>query len=223
MKETFIDILGLHILEPVTVLTDVLLSIFCIYFYNKLNFQGNKPLLGKYWRLFFLFIGLATFIGAISHGLKSYFSLEIHSLSRMIMCISSIPASYYLLKATIELSDKNKTKYSKISLIAMCVLTIFTMLINNFILIVINAVVVISITLIIHYRTYKKGYIGSGYIVAGFAFSLSSVIVHLGKLSINDWVTFRDISHIIMNIGLYIIFTGVLLKTKTLQAEQQKA
>ncbi len=225
MKETFIDILGLHILEPVTVLTDILLSIFCIYFYNKLNFQGNQALLGKYWRLFFLFIGLATFIGAIAHGFKSYFSEEVYYFVWMTMNVSSIPSSYYLLKATIELSeftDEQKAKLTRISFFAMLLLTIFTMLLNNFVLIKINAAIVIILALIRHYHTYKKGYSGSGYIVAGFAFSLSSVVVHSAQLSISEWFNFKDISHVIMNISLYIIFTGVLLKTKALQTEKRK-
>ena len=220
MKETFIDIFGFHVLEPVTVLTDILLSIFCIYFYNKLNFPGNKAVLGKYWRMFFLYIGISTFIGAVAHGFRSYFSSEAFYFLWMTMNLSSIPSSYYLLKATIELSEfKDETKFrlTMITLAATILLTILTLIINNFVLIKINAGLVVILALIRHYHTYKKGYTGSGYIVFGFAFSLSSILVHTAQLSISEWFNFRDISHVIMNISLYIIFTGVLIKTRLIQ------
>ncbi len=224
MKETFIDIFEFHLLEPVTVLTDILLSIFCIYFYNKLNFPGNKATLGKYWRFFFLFMGISTFIAAIAHGCKAYFSNQVFYFIWMAMNISSIPSAYYLLKATIELSeftDQLKRRLTTISLAAMLLLTVLTVYINNFALIKVNAGIVILLALVRHYHTYKKGYQGSGYIVFGFAFSLSSIVVHTTQYSLHEWFNFKDISHVIMNISLYIIFTGVLMKTRNEDNLQQ--
>lgn len=196
-----------------------------MYFYNKLNFPGNKLMLGKYWRLFFLFIGISTFVGAIAHGLKDYFSNNVFYYVWMLMNVTSIPSSYYLLKATIELSefsDKLKKQLTIVAFTAMLGLTILTITINHFVFIKINAVIVIFLALIRHYHTYKKGYTGSGYIFFGFAFSLTSAIVHTAQLSIsNDWFSYKDISHVIMNISLYIIFVGVALKTKALSAQEE--
>ncbi len=220
LEQTFIDIFHFRLLEPVTVLTDVLLSIFCMYFYNKLNFPCHAKKLGLYWRLFFLFMGISTFIGAIAHGCKLYFSNEVFYFVWMTMNVCSIPSAYYLLKATIELSEfkpELKKRLTLLAATAMTLLMLLTMWMNNFVLIKVNAGIVITLTLIRHYHTYKKGYSGSGYIVFGFAFSLLSIIVHTAQLSISNWFNFKDISHVIMNISLYIIFTGVLLKTRSIQ------
>lgn len=212
---TYFDLLGCRIAEPVTVLTDILLSVFCFYFYNKLHVAKHQTELGKYWRFFFLFIGLSTFIGAVAHGLKEYMPQGLFHMVWMTMNLISIPSSYYLLKVTITLShftEEKKKNLSSISLVGMCFLGLFTIIYNQFDIIKINAAVVILLTLVRHYHSYKRGYTGCGYIFFGFAFSLLSVIVHSLKISYSEWFNFKDISHVIMNISLYIIFTGVLLK-----------
>lgn len=216
LRETYIDILNVHITEPTTAFTDLLLALACLVFYRKLELTSitqRTPL--KYWRLFFLFIGISTCIGAIAHGFRSYFSDTQFFVIWLLMNVTSIPSSFYLLKATIDITDFSNQKkkiLSQLSLGLMMLLAVVTCYANSFLLIKINAGVVILITLIKQYATYKKGLIGSGNIVFGFVFSLSSIVVHSLKLSVNDYFNFKDISHVIMLISLYIIFMGVFLK-----------
>jgi hypothetical protein len=211
VSETSILISGHALYEPTTVITDLIISLSCAVFafYLKRT-QGDKEQ-KKYWLLFFIFIGLSTLIGAIAHGFKPYFQPKVYYVVWMLMNLTSIPSSFYLLKATIGISNyspEKKKELGRYALYAMIVLALLTVVINQFVLIKINAGIVILLTIIRHVQTQKQGWAGSGLIWGGFAFSLSSLIVHTAKLSYSEWFNFKDISHVIMNISLAIIWIG---------------
>lgn len=216
MNETSVNIFGHALYEPVTVVTNLLISFSCAYFFMKLR-SGTDQKLRNYWRFFFFYIGLSTFIGGIAHGFKPYFSEQGFYILWMTMNLTSIPSSYYLLKATIETTGyapETKVKLGYAAIGAAAVLAILTVILNNFVLIKINAGIVILLTIIRHAVLLKKAWPGAVYILGGFAFSLSSLVVHTAKLSLSDWFNFKDISHVIMNISLAVIFIGVSLKTR---------
>jgi hypothetical protein len=162
-------------------------------------------------------MGIASIIGALTHGLRSYFSNEDYYFIWLIMNLAGIPCSYFLLQANIELSKLNpelKSTLSKLSILLTSILTVMVIGLNNFILVKINAGLVIGLTLYNHFKTYRKGRQGSGFILFGFAISTSSLVVHGLQISYSDWFNYKDISHIIMSISLYVIFLGVMLKMR---------
>lgn len=214
IQETNILLSGIRIDEPVTVLTNLILSVFSFYFYfhlGKLKTIGTN--LSKYWRLFFLFIAIANTIAAFTHGFKSYFSKEDYYYVWMIMNMAGIPASYFLLLTNLEsasITQRLKTNLQFIAALLTISLVIFMYLINDISLVKVNAGLVILITLFAHLITYRKGLPGSKLILRGFIVSILTLFVHTMRLSIHDYLNYKDISHIIMNIGLYIIFLGVV-------------
>ncbi len=216
MTETFIDI-GIRILEPVTAITDLMLGLFCIWFYRRLALPVKSHPLLRFWRLFFLSIGISTLLGTVAHGLRFYMNEPTFKAVWMLMNLTSIVSSYFLLLATIEIQFRNPEmirRMQHISLLITLLLVSVTMYFNDFNLIKIYAGLIILIALITHFSTYKKGIKGSGYITFGFTFSLSSIWVHTQQLSIDDYFNFKDISHVIMLISLYFIFMGAMLKTR---------
>ncbi|MBE0654263.1 MAG: hypothetical protein IH594_10730, partial [Bacteroidales bacterium] len=73
--ETFIDIFGIRILEPVTTLTDLLVAAVCFYAFFKLMRINRPELHFKFMSWFFLSMGIATtFGGLIGHGFLYMFS-----------------------------------------------------------------------------------------------------------------------------------------------------
>ncbi|MFL5752094.1 MAG: DUF6962 family protein [Bacteroidia bacterium] len=216
MKETVITIFGHALYEPVTVITNLFISLTCAYFFIRLRSADNQAKLLKYWRLFFFYIGLCAFIGSIAHGFKPYFSLTGFYILWMAMNVSNLPGSYYLLKAGIEISgfrDDVKRKLNVAIFIYMGIIAVLTVILNNFQLIKINALIVILFTIVQHFRAWRKGLPGNGYIWGGYAFSITALIVHTAKLSVSEWFNFKDLSHIIMNITLIILYIGVRKKT----------
>jgi len=162
-------------------------------------------------------MAISTLVGALTHGLKNHFSSNEFYYIWLFMNLASIPASYFLLQANIQLSkwdEVTKKKLSIASAIVTLLLAIMVISVNQFLLIKVNAGLIILITLITHFQTYKKGIKGSGWIVFGFAFSSLSILVHTMQFSLHTYFNYKDISHVIMNIGLYIIFLGAILKSQ---------
>ena len=63
---TSIDIAGIKILEPVTTITDLLVTVVCFYAFFHLRTHSHKQTKHvKFYRYFFLFMGLATLLGGI--------------------------------------------------------------------------------------------------------------------------------------------------------------
>ncbi len=218
MKETWYDIAGIHIQEPVTVVTNMLIVGTCAFLYYKVGRKNTeKSLLVKYWRLFFFFFGLNALIGSVAHGFKSYFSPDTFYYVWLCMNLASVPITYYLLRANIELSKftpKNKRICEIIVLCLSLIFAVLTAITNTFAMVKINALIAILVTIVSHYRAYKYRRPGSGYITFGFTFSILALVVHGAKLSFGDWFNFKDISHVMMNITLCIIYAGVLLELR---------
>lgn len=215
MKETAIDILGLHLQEPVTVVTNLLITVSCILLYFKLNVDSHRLKLKKYWRLFFVFFGVSALIGAFAHGFKSYFEPNVFYYIWMTMNLSALPITYFLFKANITLtgaSEKYKQQMHYFVISTILVFVIITVLTNNFVAIKIVGGIAILTTIITHTQSYRKKIKGSGWITFGFTFSISTLIIHTAKISFSDWFNFKDISHVLMNISLCFIFIGVKQK-----------
>jgi hypothetical protein len=216
VKETVINIFGHALYEPVTVLTNLFIVLSCAWFFLNLSRSANQTALLNYWKWFFFFIGLSAFIGAIAHGFKPYFSLTLFSMIWLCMNLSNLPASYYLLKAGIEISgfsDSLQKRLNQAALIYIVIAVILTIIFNHFLLIKINALIVIVFTIIQHFRAWRKGFPGNGQIWGAYVFSLVALVVHTAQLSVSEWFNFKDISHVIMNVTLIILFIGVKIKT----------
>ncbi len=201
--------------------TDLLLSIFCVYFYQKLRLPTKSEPLLKFWRLFFLIFGLSTFIGTVAHGLKFYMSESMFYSVWMAMNLSSVLSSFFLLLATIEIVGKgNPNRIKKLQTLTIILTSVaVTIALNEFSIVKIYAGFIILLALFRNYTTFKQGIKGSGQIAFGFAFSLLSILVHSAKFSLHEYFNFKDLSHVIILISLYFIFAGAMTKTRFLMAE----
>jgi len=74
MEQPSIDIFGITIWEPVTMLTDIILAIFCFYFYRRIS-KAKSTERGKwYFAQFFLWMSINTFLGGVmGHGFLPHF------------------------------------------------------------------------------------------------------------------------------------------------------
>ncbi|MBV6644068.1 MAG: hypothetical protein KI790_01385, partial [Cyclobacteriaceae bacterium] len=64
------DIGGVIISEPVTAITNILITLTCLYAFRKL--RSSKDLSVKNWSFFFLTLGISAFVGAFGHLLSHY-------------------------------------------------------------------------------------------------------------------------------------------------------
>lgn len=180
--------------------------------YFKLYRSPQEAKLSRYWRFFFLFFGINAFVGFITHGFKSYFTEQQFYYVFLTMNLASVPITFSLMKANVEntnLKTDTKKNFNVVIFIASAIFVAITIMSNTFVVVKISALISILLTIIVYTATYRKGFAGHGYIVCGFAVSISALVVHGAKLSFSDWFNFKDISHVIMIISLILIFMGI--------------
>jgi hypothetical protein len=207
---TFINLLGLTIYEPVTILTNLFLTFYCVYCFLKMNAKSYN--LAKFWAWFFLLIGMSSLIGSLAHGAHFQLGNLFFQIVLFLMNAVSLIAIFFCFKATNTYASLHKNppkkRYTYLVLAWVGVLLIFTLFYNNFVLIKIHAGIVLLYSLIVHYLTYRRQQSGSGWIVAGILIAFLSIVVHSLKLSVNDWFNYKDIAHCIMLLSLIAIFKG---------------
>jgi hypothetical protein len=225
IKDTEINI-GFLLSEPITVLTNIFITLSCVYFYFSIQREKQHKDWSAHWKNFFLWIGISAFLGGIFHGSKYCLSLGSQESVKLIMNLASIPASYSLLRISAQILPlKNSTQklLNRVSLLSMGVLTLVTIYINQFFIVKIIAGIVILISIFSHNYSFRKGILNNNFVTYGFLFSLSSIVVHSLKLSLNDWFNFKDISHVIMNISLFSIFFGVISQSRYTQDPENQS
>jgi len=213
---TYIIFLGAIIFEPMTILTNMFITVFCCFAFYKIN-KINVNLARK-WAWFFLLIGTSSLLGSIGHGV--HFQLGATFLRTMVFLMNavSLVAIYFCFKAAnIYMSTgKDSGKYATyLVLLWILVLLVITFIQNNFLLIKIHAGIVLTYSLAVHLLTYKKP--GSSLISWGIIVSFLSIIVHSMHLSFSEWFNYKDTAHIIMLVSLVMIYKGVTTKLFSLK------
>lgn len=207
---TYIILCGVIIFEPVTILTNLFITVFCLFAFFKL--RRNKTPLAIQWSMFFLLIGLSSSTGSLAHG--THFQLGELFLKSTVFMMNAISliAIYFCFKSANTYFSQNKPSQKKyinyLVITWIVILLIVTLLQNNFLLIKIHAGIVLTYSLVIHLIFYKKGGKGSGYVAGGIIVSFLSIVTHSLKLSVSDWFNYKDISHVIMLISLMLMYKG---------------
>jgi hypothetical protein len=193
------------------------MAIICLWFYGKLRGSPNPGV--KYWSLFFLFFCLNSLAGIVRHGFASYFSQEVNTRVWMFLNnLLNVPCAFALLKANLEVAYSPQERKKMLNLVIVASSVLFTALIiiiNKFWVGMINSSLAMLITFI-HYIVLnnRKRISGAGLVALGFGFSFLSVLVFAAKISLNDWFNHKDIAHVIIIIGLSIIYRGVKKSTE---------
>jgi hypothetical protein len=205
---------GLRITEPTTAITDLIIAIVAIIL--SLLIYGhvktvNKNLVGKdlYWCMFFLFMGLSTFAGAITHGLRFYLPGNKLVCTFLFMNGLSLVSSLFAQLATIEYEIKGKKPWMRIVTVIGFILFLVTVLtVQSFAVTNIYATLTFLFVLYHHWRSWKNGKLPSKYIVYGILISFITAIVFLMKISFSEWFNHKDIAHVFILISIIVMFRG---------------
>lgn len=200
------------ITEPVTSITDVILAIISFTLFFRVRSNCVKSEFHNAWRMFFLFMGITTAIGAITHGLADELGPKLHYDLWMLMTISPSIAVFYSIKATIQFSYANiywTRIFNWLNIIVLSIFITCTLLWNNFEILKIHAGIGVMVILITHIKAMTLNHFGSGLIVSAFIISLLTIAIHSFQISLSVWFNFKDISHVMIMISLILIYTGV--------------
>jgi len=208
---TYITLFGFKLFEPVTILTNSIITIYCLFVYfrtQKFNHQ-----ISRHWGIFFLLMSLSSLFASLTHGIHSQLGDAFLRITWFLMNSVSLIGIYFFYRAAFIYSNLEKENTTQIlnytAVVWMISLLVITLFLNNFLLIKIHAGIVLFYSLIVHFITFRKNQAGSGYIVAGIIISFSSIIVHSLKLSFGEWFNYKDISHVIVLTSMIFLFKGV--------------
>lgn len=206
--------LGLRIDEPITTLTDLLVSAVCFYAWYKLGKHTvvTKSLL--YFRYYFLLMALATLLGGlIGHAFLYAFSF-IWKLPGWIVSMFSVAliersAIAYAKAHVPEKVGKFFLTLNVLELITIMSITLYTL---NFKWVEFHSgygllAIVFPFHAYVYYKTKDEG---SRTIIIAVAIASVAALVFMNKIALHTWFNHLDISHTLMAVAAYVFYLGAL-------------
>jgi hypothetical protein len=207
-----IELFGIEINEPVTILTDLLISAVCFYAAAQFAKIKSGGVIGSLLFYYMLTMGLATAIGGIvGHGLMNYLDFG-WKLPGWLMSMFSITlierASIFYAKPLI---DRRLVRFfmwlNIIELLTFAYISFSTL---DFFYVEVHAAygllfVVTSFSIVVYSKTKDLG--ARDFLVAVF-FSCLAALFFTTKWGIGPWFTHFDICHVFMAISSWFFFIG---------------
>jgi hypothetical protein len=204
MLQPSISFSGFTLHEPITVLTDLVLSGFCLY----LSFKTGKSY-AKFWSAFFLTMSFATLIGALGHGLY----IDKNNILQWISRTAGIVSVFWGEIASVMMLLKSRIRSILVVLVSLqlAIAIAFILQRNEFKVVVTNGSIGFGLVVaLVQIYLIFKGHLGSKYILAGIAVNAIAGLIHKFQIAPSKWFNHNDLGHVIMIFGLYFIAKGAL-------------
>jgi hypothetical protein len=213
-KQPSVWIGNLKIDEPVTMITDLLVSAVCLYSFLKLS-KLNRP--GKthlYFRLYFLLMFIATFLGGvIGHGFLYAFSFAWKLPGWIVSMLSVALIERSSIENAKPLIDPRVGRFFLIlNLLELATIMTITMVSLNFKWVEFHSGYgLLGVVLPFHlYAWYKTKDKGSFLVIIAVLIASVAALIFMNQVSLHKWFNHLDISHIIMAIAAYVFYRGAL-------------
>lgn len=209
---TGIEIFSLHVDEPVTVLTDMLISAVCFVAVYRLSRIPCKARFSLYLTLFFVFLGTGTLLGSIlGHG----FYYAVSPFWRLPGWWCSMISIALIFHASVLLLGDYPSGMIKLALICLnlILLTVFIVLASvrqDFIFVVayISILMLFGVggTQLLLYSRLKN--LSSGWMLLGIGTAFLANIVFLMNIDLGKWLHVMDLSHVILAVSVWFFYRG---------------
>ncbi|MBI2270378.1 MAG: hypothetical protein HYU69_08485 [Bacteroidetes bacterium] len=215
MELTSITIGEITVMEPVTTITDLIVSAVCFYAFGKLGKSENSRHISiKLYQYFFLTMGLATaFGGLIGHAFLHYLGFEWKLPGWIISMLSvALAERGAIIHARPLLKKRIGDFFVVINIVELLAFIFLAMYALKFIYVEIHAVygllvILFSFELFVYKKTEDKG---SRIALWSVFFAFLAAFTHLIKISIHKWFNYLDLSHVFMAVSSYILYRGVI-------------
>ncbi|MFT4736788.1 MAG: hypothetical protein ACI8QD_002118 [Cyclobacteriaceae bacterium] len=225
---TSIDWMGIRMDEPVTVLTDLIVSAICFYAFFKINRRSESSILFSYLKFYFLSMGVATALGGIiGHGFlyslpyNGTLAVSPWKLPGWLVSMFSIAL---IERASIEyarplISDRRVFRFftwlNIVELLIFITLTFTTL--NFFFVEAHSAYGLLVVTSGFHgYNYWKTKNQASSLSLMAVGCSALAAVIFMNQWGIHVWFNHFDVSHILMAMGasLFYLSTKKMLGTR---------
>jgi len=207
-------ILGIRIDEPITTLTDLMVSAVCAYAFIRLHMLSLKTKESRFVKYYFLSMALATALGGLfGHAFLYAFSFA----WKLPGWLTSMFSIALIERAVIEkakplISSKLGSFFTRLNLIELTLFVILTFTTLNFFYVEAHSAygllfVTAGFSLFTYWKTKNEG---SKYFLFGVALCAISALFFMNEWSIHTWFNNLDISHTFMAIAAYLFYKGAL-------------
>jgi hypothetical protein len=206
---------GVTILEPSTVLTNLIIAAACFYAYNNLkkkNLTITKTQL--YISYFFLLMGVATVIGGVIG----------HAFLYTTGLYGKIPGWYISMagvalfeRAAIDhgrpfMNKKTGQFFSALNYLEITIFMTLSLIKLNFVFVVLHAfyglfIVVFCFETFVYRKTKNTSF---KYVLMATVFGFLAILCHAFQLSINKWFNYNDVSHLEMTVAIIFYYKAAL-------------
>lgn len=207
MEIIYFKLFGLHLQEPMALITNWLISSFCFFAFFKLRkFKSDA---NYYWRMFYLSFGVSTFFGGLGHIFFQYTGMYGKFPSWTFGTLSNCFAALGMLSFKSFSFPSNYAKWIVWSkAVIMLSLAIIT---KKFVFVAIDAIITyIGYTGIYAYYMLKnRNAKFLRLIIVAVLVLLPSAFIFLLKLNLNRWLNKDDLSHLLMLGCIYFFYLGL--------------
>ena len=199
------DLFGLHLLEPMALITNWIMSAFSLFAYLKLKNTAIHDLV--YWKKFFFWFAISTFFGGIGHLFFNYFDI----LGKFPNWITGVLSGYFAGKAII-VNLKNNALEKKCELFLIikgAILLLASIATLNFVFVAVDAIITYVIFCgFMANSLYKKGIVELKYMTYGVLVCLPSIFIFFFKINPHRWLNKDDLSHLLMLACIIFFYIG---------------
>ncbi len=214
VEMTSIEIAGIKILEPVTTITDLLVTAVCFYAFVHLRTHEHRESKHvKFYRYFFLFMGLATLLGGIiGHAFLYLFSFGWKVPAWIVSMISiALAERAAIMRARPLMHNKLGSFFTYLNLMELLTFMFISIYTLKFIFVEIHAmygllIVVFSFEGYIYLHTRDAG---SKKILWSVLLAAMAASAHIGEISFHRWFNYFDLAHVLMAISCWVLFSAV--------------
>ena len=214
LPQPSVELFNIRIDEPVTTITDLIVSAVCFYAFYKLHKIPVKNSVHRNLKYYFLSMGIATLIGGlIGHGLLYLFTFA-WKLPGWLTSMFSIAllerASIMYAKPLIK--SKIGNFFAWMNLIELTTFVIITFSTLNFFFVEVHSaygllIIVTSFNLVVYRKTKSEA---SKLFLIAVGITSISALIFMNEWGISKWFNHFDISHILMAISAFIFYKGSL-------------
>jgi hypothetical protein len=207
-----IQVFGITILEPSTVITSLMMTVICIYAFFHLNKLSRAHRMYKQIQYFFLFMAIATAIGGVlGHGFLYLTGMRGKIpgwFASMIAVALFERAAIWHIKPL--LPRRGGLFLGWLNYVELAIFFILTFVTLNFVVVEIHAFYGLFLMLfLIEIYVYKKRKDpGSVNIFIATGLGAVSAGLHALKFSFGPWFNYNDISHISMGASIWFYYQG---------------
>jgi hypothetical protein len=212
-----IDVFGVNIAEPMTMLTDYLIfaasSWFAVTLFNAAEHRGQSC--RKLWASAFLIIGIGALLGGTSHGFAPHLddTAMYWIWKGTLACVGA--SMYFSVAGTIRGADLPGKWRSGLAVANVAGLIAYVVWIANydtFLAVIIDSTLALLVVALLQGRAWRRsGATSAPWLIAGVIVSFLGAAVQQSGLSLHLHFNHNDLYHTVQLFALYLFYRGACL------------